>query len=243
MASVPPAGPTAPAPALSPAAVPAGITLDYALAVPPLPPAHPLPTRDYPARTVWRCHRFNPATGHHPADAFNAGGRGDARFSPIVDGAGTVIPTMYAATEARTAIAEVVLHDLPSPSTGHIFDATHAMSPGEFNRVSSVKLPALTLVPFTSFGLQAVGLTVPELIGGNSDRYPSTRAWARWIHENMPAAQGLYWMSRRDDENGCILLFGDRIPSGGVIEESSSPLSAYKLELFEALEAMGAVAI
>jgi len=58
----------------------------------------------------------------------------------------------------------------------------------------------------------------------------------------MPAVQGLYWMSRRDDENGCMVLFGDRIGSG-VVETSSRPLSEFKLELFEALDAMGAVGI
>ena len=55
MASAPPA--PAPAPALP------GATLDYALAVPALPPAHPLQTRIYPARSVWRCHRLDPSTG------------------------------------------------------------------------------------------------------------------------------------------------------------------------------------
>lgn len=239
MASAAPARAAAAAAVASP---PAAVTLDYSAAMPALPPAHPLVVRDYPERTVWRCHRFNPATGRYKPSQFNAGGTGDARFSPIFDSAGNVIPTMYAATEARTAIAEVVLHDMPSPSSGHIFDATQAMDPSEGNMVSSVKLPALKLVPLTSFGLQAVGLTVPELIGGNSDRYPSTRAWARWIHENIPAVQGLYWMSRRDDENGCMVLFGDRIGSG-VVETSSWPLSAFKLELFEALDAMGAVGI
>lgn len=231
MASAPPA-PTAP-PALP------GATLNYTLATPALPPAHPLQTRVYPPRTVWRCHKLDPATGRYAGDAFNAGGLGDARFSPIFDSAGVVIPTMYAATEVRTAIAEVVLHDAPSPSTDFIFDATQAMLPSEGNVVSKVQLPELKLAPLTSFALQAIGLTVPDLIGGNSGRYPSTRAWARWIHENMPDVQGLYWMSRRDDENACMVLFGDRIPSGVVLSETL-PLRAYRLELLEALDAMGA---
>lgn len=231
---------TPPAPATSPA-LPA-VTLDFPLATPALPPAHPLQTRIYPARSVWRSHRLDPGTGRYAGDAFNASGGGDARFSPIVNSAGLVIPTMYAATEVRTALAEVLLHDAPSPSTGYVFDVTKAVQPSEFNVVSKVKLPELKLVPLTSFSLQAVGLTVPELIGGNSDRYPSTRAWARWIHENMPDVQGLYWMSRRDDENGCMVLFGDRIPSG-VVLETTEPLDVYRLELLETLEAMGAVGI
>ena len=72
--------------------------------------------------------------------------------------------------------------------------------------------------------------------------YPNTRAWARWIHEHMPEAQGLYWMSRRDDENSCMVLFGTRIKAS-VFATSSRPLSAFKLELFEALDAMGAIGI
>lgn len=236
MASAPPASSAA-------APTPPGATEPYATTAPSLPPAHPLQLRDYPARTVWRCHRLDPATGKYPSYAFNAGGRGDARFSPIFDSAGTVIPTMYAATEARTCIAEVVLHDMPADSHGFVFDMAQETDPSKGHMVSQVKLPALKLVPLTSLHLLSIGLTVPQLIGGNSDRYPHTRAWARWIHENMRDAQGLYWMSRRDDENGCMLLFGDRIPAGAVTEVATAPLGAYRLELLELLDALGAVVI
>ncbi len=58
----------------------------------------------------------------------------------------------------------------------------------------------------------------------------------------MPHVQGLHWMSRRDDENGCMVLFGGRIPSG-LAGVTCEPLSAYRLELFETLDAMGAVGV
>lgn len=58
----------------------------------------------------------------------------------------------------------------------------------------------------------------------------------------MHDVQGLYWMSRRDDENGCMVLFGGRIASG-VVLESTEPLSTHRVTLFETLEAIGALGI
>jgi len=58
---------------------------------------------------------FNPNTAHDPADTFNGG-----RFHPFDSSAGTRVPTLYAASSLKAAIAESpLLHDLPLTLTGH----------------------------------------------------------------------------------------------------------------------------
>jgi hypothetical protein len=49
----------------------------------------------------------------YPVDSFNPSLLGNARFSPIRDSAGNVIPTLYAATTPQGALMETVFHDVP----------------------------------------------------------------------------------------------------------------------------------
>ena len=34
-----------------------------------------------------------------------------------------------------------------------------------------------------------------------------------WLHDELPSAHGLFWMSRPDNEYACLMLFGDRLAS------------------------------
>ncbi|MFG6416798.1 RES family NAD+ phosphorylase [Roseateles sp. DC23W] len=207
----------------------------------PHPPSAHLPTiKDVKAGRWFRVHDFDRVTGRYAAAAFNDSGRGDARFSPILRSDGTVIPTIYAAAHPRTAIAEILLHEAPMPSTGWNFpwsvEGSRATSK---KHLSEVDLPDLRLAALTTFGLQAAGLLVDDLLGGNQPEYVRTRAWSLWLYENMPDIQGLYWMSRRDNEYGCVMLFGDRVP-GGISSSSMAHIADYELVVLETLDSMSA---
>lgn len=90
-------------------------------------------------------------------------------------------------------------------------------------------------------GLQAAGLKPIDLFEGEKDDYPRTREWALWIWQNMPHAQGLRWMSKRDNQCEVIMLFGDRMnPSDVVDDGSSQPLQAHEDLVIELLDEMGA---
>ncbi|MCX4177699.1 MULTISPECIES: RES family NAD+ phosphorylase [Paraburkholderia] len=89
---------------------------------------HPPPPLSFTLSTLpslkwYRVHPFDPKTGHYTPDAYNTSGSGNARFSPLhrLDN-GKIIPTVYAADSPREAIMEVVLHDVPIPSTGYQHD-------------------------------------------------------------------------------------------------------------------------
>lgn len=59
-------------------------------------------------QTMYRVHELI-----YAADQFNPSSKGNARFSPIKDRAGNVIPTLYAATTPRGALMESVFRDVP----------------------------------------------------------------------------------------------------------------------------------
>lgn len=208
----------------------------------PSPPApHPPTVRAEAAGRWWRIHPFNTASDKYRADRFNDSGQGDARFSPLHDDAGNVIPTLYAAKSRRTAIAEILLHDLPTPSTGHLVDWDALSDPARHLHLSEIDLPALQLAALTTFGLKAAGLEVDDLIGGDAPEYPRTRQWARWLHDHMPAVHGLFWMSRRDNEHACVVLFEHRLAGLPPIEPGGTqPVALFRTDVQEVVDLMGA---
>ena len=121
------------------------------------PPPSPFRTVSVAATDWYQVHRFDAATGKYAADAFNDTDRGDARFTPLrASATGTIIPTIYAASHHRAALAEILLHDVPTPSTNYLYD-WEADKRRDFN-LSKIALPALKLVNLTATGLQAAGL-------------------------------------------------------------------------------------
>lgn len=59
-------------------------------------------------KTMYRVHDVI-----YAVDQFNPSPKGNARFSPILDPSGHVIPTLYAATTPRGALMESVFRDVP----------------------------------------------------------------------------------------------------------------------------------
>jgi hypothetical protein len=207
----------------------------------PVPPAAFFPTIKVVDAGVWyRVHEVD-SKGNYAGNAFNDSGKGRARFSPLFRTDGSVIPTIYAAAHERTAIAEILLHEAPIPSTNWTFDWGKDRDPRiSTKHLSVIKLPALKLAALTTFGLLAAGLLIEDLLGGNAPEYPRTQAWALWLYENMPDIQGLYWMSRRDNEYGCVMLFGDRV--SGVENLSTVHISEREAVVLSTVIAMGATA-
>jgi hypothetical protein len=151
-------------------------------------------------------HRVHDAV--YPVDSFNPSPLGNARFSPIRDSAGNVIPTLYAATTPQGALMETVFHDVP-------------YKPG-FKRVSVGRLEgklSSTLVFLSDFqlidlgkiGLRRLGVHPHDLIDTTKAHYPETRKWAESLYAAYPQAQGLIWPSRQDDRARAVVLFGTRV--------------------------------
>lgn len=192
-----------------------------------------------PGGTWYRVHRFDPMSGRYPPAGFNDTPNGNARFSPLIDPVtGRVIPTLYAAQTQRGAIAEIVLHDVPTPSTGHLHDWEQDKT--SLLHLSEIILTELTLVNLTTTGLRAAGLKVADFFGTEKPDYPRTRQWALYIWQQLPAAQGLYWMSVRDNTCPVVMLFGDRLPAGAVLDAAhTQPIAAFESHVMQLLDELG----
>ena len=146
----------------------------------------------------------------YAATTLNPGAIGNARFSPIQDGHGIPIPTLYAGSSMDCALMETVFHDVPHKSGFNTFDKQKLV-----NHVHSkirLKHP-LNLIDLGSVALRRLGLKRNQLIDTEKDLYPATRTWAGAAHRICEHAQGLFWVSRQDDSARAVMFFGDRLPA------------------------------
>ncbi|WP_037155794.1 RES family NAD+ phosphorylase [Rhizobium freirei] len=169
-------------------------------------------------------HRIHPTA--YKAEQFNPTAAGDARFSPIRNASGAIIPTIYAAQTFDCAACEIILRcpdTLPiDPKTG--LPTFQIVFPADFKAYghSIVRTTAeLNLVDFTNAGQRKIGVNQNALLAGPRSTYPATRAWAERIHAACPKAQGIYYSSAQFGPDFAVVLFGDRVPPG-VLDPISS---------------------
>lgn len=155
----------------------------------------------------------------YKADQFNPGLKGNARFSPIRNAKGDLIPTLYAAATFDSAVMESVFHDVShAPGFKH-YDKRKL----ERQLHSEVEVKReLKLANLSSVALRKLGIQRKQLIDTEKDQYPATRRWAEAIHAQHPDIQGLSWISRQDDSARAVMLFGDRILKGALQQVGAS---------------------
>lgn len=168
-------------------------------------------------------HRFHMQA--YNGVAFNGTDRGNARFSPIRDALGQIIPTIYGGSTFDCAAMETLFRNVTYAPPPKYLQQTKLA--GNLYSILEVK-ETLQLVDLSSKALRGMGITRNELIDTSGDLYPVTRLWAEAIHRLAPTAQGLSWVSRQDDTAEAVVLFDDRIgpdalalhsPSRDVIED------------------------
>lgn len=139
---------------------------------------------------------------------FNTSNRGNARFSPITDNADVLIPTLYAGTTLDCALMETIFHDVPFKAGFKPFSKLKMDS-----KVHSVLLPTanLRLIDLSTVARHKLGVKRTQLIDTTKAHYPATRRWAQALYSQFPAAQGLRWTSRQDDQAHAVMLFGTRV--------------------------------
>jgi hypothetical protein len=148
---------------------------------------------------------------HHEryrGNAFNPSRRGNARFSPITDRSGDVIPTLYAANTLNGALMETVFHNV-SYKPGFKWLPLSILD-GQVCSTLTLKRDLL-LIDLGTIALHKLGIKRTHLIDTTAAHYPRTRRWAQALYEQFPKAQGLRWTSRQDDHAHAVLLFGSRV--------------------------------
>ena len=151
-------------------------------------------------------HRIHEAK--YGSNEFNGSGRGNARFSPLANPDGTVIPTLYGAGTFRASAMETIFHDLPEDISSFLFPYKKLQI-----MAHSLVLPArdLVLLDLGSVSLRALRLKKTDVIETSAAMYWQTREFAHSWHSQFSEIDGLYWMSRQDDHSPACMLFGDRV--------------------------------
>jgi hypothetical protein len=150
---------------------------------------------------------------------FNTSTKGNARFSPITDDAGVLIPTLYAGTTLDCALMETIFHDVPFKAGFKPFSKLKMNG-----KVHSVLLPTedLRLIDLSTVALHKLGVKRTQLIDTTKAHYPATRRWAQALYTQFPDAQGLRWTSRQDDQALAVMLFGNRVSPAALSWNGSS---------------------
>lgn len=138
---------------------------------------------------------FNPGIGH------------PTRFGPFCDGAGEIVPVLYACSTARAAIHETIFHDIPARVVKkRVRLATvHARDHSEIEAVRDLRLVELRTPTLSRWGVSR-----NDLISSSPACFRHTALWAKAVHRDVPDADGLVWTSNQCDPDDAFLIFGDR---------------------------------
>lgn len=133
---------------------------------------------------------------------------GSARFRPIYDSRGAVVPTAYGAHDAETAISEAVLRGVTALHAGIPRRRLYRL---EFESLALAVLRAdrpLRLVRLHGVGLTRLGVLRPDLIDSAEPEYPYTAEWAQALYGLRERPHGLGWTSRQNDSARAFMLWG-----------------------------------
>ena len=176
----------------------------------PDPPTRRTPRVEVlPAGTrLWRIYRH---THVAPTD-FDARDV-SLRFRPVRDGAGSVVPTLYAALAPAGAYFETVFRAWNEDEPG---GPVFSIGPADVRGRAHAELVTRRELRFAQLygeGLTRLHVSRERLIVPSSPTldYPRTAAWAQWLWERSERVDGLLWVSRRHDGVRSLVLFGDRV--------------------------------
>lgn len=170
-------------------------------------------------------HRLHPSD--YGSTEFNPSAGGNARFSPIRDHAGGIIPTIYAGQSFECATCEIILRCPDTPRT--VPPVEQEVSPAQFAHYMHSTLTLtedLALVDLRAQGQRRIGVNDNALLAGPRSTYPMTRAWAERIHQSCPDARGIYYSSYQWGPEFALVLFGDRVADTALAEGSSRRVAA-----------------
>jgi hypothetical protein len=160
----------------------------------------------------------------YKGNGFNPNHKGNARFSPIRDSDGKIIPTLYAGTTLDCALMETIFHDVPFIASFKPLSIKKMVG-----KVHTVFTPNVDfkLIDLSTIALRRLGIDRAHLIDSTKWHYPETRKWAERFYAQYGDVQGLRWTSRQDNSAQAVILFGTRANSRDlVVSGPSTPLLA-----------------
>ena len=144
---------------------------------------------------------------HYSPDEFNPTA-GSARFRPVYDSRGAIVPTAYGAHDPETAISEAVLRGVTALHTGIPRRRLYRL---ELEGLRLAVLRAdrpLRLVRLHGAGLTRLGILRSDLIDSAESEYSYTAEWAQALYGLRERPHGLAWTSRQNDSARAFMLWG-----------------------------------
>lgn len=131
---------------------------------------------------------------------FNPGVGSRTRFGFFGD---PVVPVLYAADTEQAAVAESLLHDIPTAG-GALTYSQYA------NKVMGRIIVArdLRLANLRGLGLRRLKVKANQLTNTSASEYSRTVMWANAAH--AADFEGLAWTSRQCNDARAVVLFGDQ---------------------------------
>lgn len=147
---------------------------------------------------------FNTNRQGRNAITFNPGFGHNTRFAFFPADNDQNVPALYAAQTENSAVAESLLHDIPTPG-GLLYPRdyqTKVLGRFTVNR-------KLTVAEFRGLGLRQLGVTARQLTDTPAVEYRHTVRWAQAAHKT--GFDGVIWTSSKCNDAYAIMLFGDRV--------------------------------
>jgi hypothetical protein len=159
--------------------------------------------------------RFGPLV-FNPTDAV-------ARFRPVRDVSGQVVPTAYAARDQETAIAETILRGVSALNRGTPRRRLFRTEVAGLDMVTLRTTRRLQLARLHGLGLLRLQLLREHIIDCPESEYDYTADWAQALYATRRRPHGLSWTSRENDSSRAYMLWGgSRVRSGWLTQDSDT---------------------
>jgi hypothetical protein len=151
-----------------------------------------------------------------------------ARFRPIRNASGSVVPTAYGAHDHETAIAEAVLRGVSALHRGSPRRRLFRLEVDGLDMARLRTTRPLRLVRLHGLGLTRLKLLREHVIDCPQSEYDYTAAWAQTLYGHRSRAHGLAWTSRQNDSSRAFVLWGGTRVQPEWLQLDGDPVALYR---------------
>ncbi len=148
-----------------------------------------------------------------------------ARFRPIGNASGAIVPTAYGAYDQETAIAEAVLRGVSALNRGSPRRRLFRLEVEGLDMARLSTTRSLRLVRLHGLGLTRLNLLREHVLDCRESEYDYTAAWAQALYGHQSRPHGLVWMSRQNDTSRAFILWGGTRVRPGWLQLEGDPLA------------------
>jgi hypothetical protein len=139
-----------------------------------------------------------------------------ARFRPIHDRHGIVVPSAYMASDVETALAEAVLRGVTALRIGVARPRLYGLQVDPLDLCVIRLTRAVRVARLHGAGLTRLGLLRRHVIDCDEADYPYTASWAQAIWGSRSRPHGIAWTSRQNDSGRAYVLWSGRVRPGAI---------------------------